>query len=169
VALSRLVLGVHLPVDVGGGIVIGILIAWLGSRVPLPGTEIRSVPLWAWELVAILGGLALSIFVPEVNPAALALLTVCLLLQPVFLPPRTTGRRLAMAAGGSICMAAAYAVVVWWPQHRHPEPAAPLEVYLQSLTLACVAFFFWPWLWRHIDRRWGSAPAEDVRSSPAEV
>jgi membrane-associated phospholipid phosphatase len=169
VALSRLVLGVHMPVDVVGGVIIGSLIAWLGSRVPLPGSEIHPVPLWAWEILAFLGGMTLSIFVPEINPAALALLVVCLLMQPVFLPPRTAGRRLAMAAGGLICLAATYFLLVWWPNRRNPGPDAPWVVYLDSLTLACVAFYFWPWLWRHIERRWGGAPAEDMRSSPAEV
>jgi len=169
VALSRLVLGVHMPVDVVGGVIIGSLIAWLGSRMPLLSAQNHEVPRWVWELAALLGGMTLSILVPEINPAALGLLVVCLSTLPGYVPPRTAGRRLAMAAGGSICMAAAYFVIVWWPDSRHPGPEPPLFVYLESLTLACVALYFWPWLWRRIERKWGSAPAEDVRSSPAEV
>jgi membrane-associated phospholipid phosphatase len=149
VALSRLVLGVHMPVDVVGGVILGSLIAWLGSRMPLLTFE---VPRRVWGPGIAAAGLALS-FLGIMNPRALALLAAVLLSRPAFVPPRTWGRRLAMALGGIACLAAGYALIGWLPGRLAPRwPESPAGAYLIMLALAWVALEGWPRLWERIER-----------------
>jgi membrane-associated phospholipid phosphatase len=160
VALSRLVLGVHMPVDVAGGLIIGALIAWVGSRMPLPGFD---VPRRVWGPVIVLAGLGLS-FLGIMNPWALALLAAVLLARPDFVPPQSWGRRLAMAAGGIACVAAGYFLIGWLPGRLAPGwPESPAGAYLTALVLAGVALEGWPRVWQRYQ------PHLDMRSSPAEV
>jgi hypothetical protein len=155
VGLSRLVLGVHLPGDVIGGAAFGLVIAWIGSRMP---ARPESVPRSAWELLVIAAGLGLS-YLGAIRPEVLGLLVVLLLVRPEFAPPRAWWRRVAMAAGGLVSVGFT-AALLWLPGKASPEwTALPVVAYLNGITAAWVAFDAWPHLWMRLDRR------QSVRSS----
>lgn len=164
VGLSRLALGVHMPVDVIGGAAIGLVIAWVGSRMPARPEAPRS----AWAPLPLVAGLGIS-FLGAIRPEALALFVAFLLARPEFTPPRAWRSRLAMAAGGIACVGLAGAVLLWLPERASQGwVAAPAVGYLGTLAVAWVALQGWPRLWMRLTAA-GGRRAEDVRSSPAEV
>lgn len=170
VALSRMALGVHMPVDVVGGAAFGALAAWVGSRMPM--RELAAHRAVVAPAVA-LTGLAVS-YLGGIEPAALALLAAFLLARPAFVPPRAPRLRLAMAAGGIATLALGFLLAVWLPERLFPGWAgSPAGGYLSSLFLAGIALEGWPRLWLRLRPQAGAGrgitEAADVRSSPAEV
>jgi membrane-associated phospholipid phosphatase len=151
VGVSRLALGVHLPADVIGGAVFGLVIAWVGSRMPARPTSPENAPRSVWAPLPVIAGLGIS-FLGAIRPEALGLLVVLLLARPRFAPPRAWWRRVAMAAGGLVCVGLTGALL-WLPGKASPEwTALPVVAYLNGLTVAWVAFEAWPWLWMRLDR-----------------
>jgi membrane-associated phospholipid phosphatase len=151
VGVSRLALGVHLPGDVIGGAAFGLVIAWIGSRMPARPENVRS----AWAPLPVIAGLGIS-FLGAVRPEALALLVAFLLVRPEFVAPRGWRRRLLMAAGGLTCVGLAGFLLLWLPEKAAETwAAAPAVAYLGALAVAWVGLEGWPRLWM----RWG------VRSS----
>jgi hypothetical protein len=150
VGVSRLILGVHLPADVIGGAVFGLVIAWVGSRMP---ARPESAPRSAWAPLPVVAGLGIS-FLGAIRPEALALLVAFLLVRPEFSPPRAWRRRLLMAAGGLACAGLAGFLLLWLPEKAaESRAAAPAVGYLGALAVAWVALEGWPRLWMHLDRR----------------
>jgi membrane-associated phospholipid phosphatase len=145
VGVSRLALGVHVPADVIGGAAFGLVIAWIGSRMPARPETVRS----AWAPLPVIAGLGIS-FLGAIRPEALGLLVVLLLVKPEFVPPQTWRRRLIMAAGGLACVGLTGALL-WLPGKASPEwTAMPPVVYLNGLTVAWVALEAWPRLWMRL-------------------
>jgi hypothetical protein len=167
VALSRMALGVHMPVDVAGGAAFGALAAWVGSRMPMRELAARRAVV---APAIALAGLAVS-YLGGIEPAALALLAAFLLARPAFVPPRASRLRLAMAAGGIACLALGFLLVAWLPERLFPGWAgSPAGAYLSSLFLAGIALEGWPRLWLRLRPQAGRVTeGADVRSSPAEV
>jgi membrane-associated phospholipid phosphatase len=152
VGVSRLALGVHLPGDVIGGAVFGLVIAWIGSRMPARPGRSENAPRSAWAPLPVIAGLGIS-FLGAIRPEALALLVAFLLVRPEFSPPRSWRRRLMMAAGGIACVGLAGFLLLWLPEKAVATWAiAPAVAYLGALAVAWVALAGWPRLWM----RWGS-------------
>lgn len=96
VSLSRVVLGVHYPLDAIGGLVIGLGFAWLGvSLPPLPwlvATRMRRIAI-------ILGSAVLAMLVPDLAKP-LGVLAGFGVAQVAFSPPKTWGRRMLVGLLG---------------------------------------------------------------------
>ncbi|HEV8581175.1 MAG TPA: phosphatase PAP2 family protein [Thermoanaerobaculia bacterium] len=142
VALSRVYLGVHMPADVAGGLVLGAVFAWAAGRWATPRSVSGSRRLWG-PLVG-LGSLALA-FVAGAEPAACGLLAGCCLARPAFEPPRTLGGRLAIVLGGAGVLALLGILLAWLPERIFPGlTGTTVAMYFLFLALALVAFDLWP-------------------------
>jgi len=158
VALSRVYLGVHMPVDVTGGFVFGMIFAWLaggwsGPR-PKPRLDGRGTR-WLWAPLVGVGSLALALF-GAANAGACGLLAGCFLARPTFTPPRRAKGRITIVLGGLAVLALLAGLLIWLPDRWIPglsDSAAAL--YFQALVLSLVAFDLWPLVWQ----RW-IAPGE---------
>jgi membrane-associated phospholipid phosphatase len=104
VALSRVVLGVHYPIDVVAGLVIGFSFAWLSIRVP-PMPWLVST-LWRRAAIVVCCG-ALAIAIPDIAKP-LGVLAGFGVFQPEFNPPKRWGQRAFMGIFG---LAASFAVL----------------------------------------------------------
>jgi membrane-associated phospholipid phosphatase len=176
VALSRIYLGVHMPIDVTGGFIFGMIFAWVagswsGPR-PRPedihegnregiGEDNREGIRWLWGPLVGIGGLALALF-GVANGSACGLLAGCFMARPVFEPPRTVKGRVTIVAGGLAVLALLGFLLGWLPWRFYPGliETTPAQYFL-GLVLALVAFDLWPWLWQ----RWiGRSEEGSVRS-----
>jgi membrane-associated phospholipid phosphatase len=148
VALSRIYLGVHMPIDVTGGFVFGMVFAWVagGWRGPRPLPGLRRL----WGPMVGAATLALA-FLGAANPMACGLLTGCLLARPAFAPPKTAWGRSTIVAGGLGALAFLAGLLVWLPDLIYPGLSGTVPArYLQALVLSLVAFDLWPRAWRKL-------------------
>lgn len=143
VALSRLYLGVHRPVDVVVGLGLGALFAWSGWR--WAGLQPVFLVRGLWVPMVGLACLALALM-SAADPRACGLLAGCLIARPEgFAPPRSARRRMAIVLGGVAVLALAGFLFLWLPERISPglsrsTPAA----YLGYLVLALTGFDLWP-------------------------
>ncbi|HEV2851580.1 MAG TPA: phosphatase PAP2 family protein [Thermoanaerobaculia bacterium] len=146
VALSRIYLGVHMPVDVTGGFIFGMVFAWVagGWDGPRPRPALR----WIWG--PLVGAATLVIaFLGAAEPAACGLLAGCFLARPTFAPPKTAKGRITIVAGGLAVLALLAGLLLWLPDRLSPGLARSLPaMYLQALVLSLVAFDLWPRAWQ---------------------
>lgn len=146
VGLSRLVLGVHMPVDVIGGFVFGAAFAWMAgsSKVPI-ASPARARRIWAPVLVV--GGLALS-FLGAIEPRALGLLAGCFLAIPACEPPQSWSGRLTLAGGGIAVLLLLGGALAWAEGRLLADaPFLPATAFARYLLLTLVAAEWWPRLW----------------------
>lgn len=148
VALSRIYLGVHMPIDVTGGFVFGMIFAWVagGWRGPIWRPGIR----WLWGPMVGVATLALA-FLGVANPVACGLLAGCFLARPAFVPPKTAWGRFTIVAGGLGALAFLAGLLIWLPDQIYPGLSGSVPAgYLQALVLSLVAFDLWPRAWRKL-------------------
>ncbi|HKV12122.1 MAG TPA: phosphatase PAP2 family protein [Thermoanaerobaculia bacterium] len=146
VGLSRMVLGVHMPVDVAGGFAFGAIFAWLAgaSKVRLPPVELtRRV----WGPVVVVGAVCLAFLAP-IDPRVLGILSGCLLAIPDFEPPKTWKGRLTLAGGG-IALVLLLGAGLAWLEGRllGGNPMAIATAFARYLALTLLAAEGWPRLW----------------------
>lgn len=151
VGLSRMALGVHMPVDVAGGFAFGAIFAWLAgsSRVRLPPVELtRRV----WGPVVVVGGVCFS-FLGAIDPRVLGILAGCLLAIPDFEPPHSWKGRITLAGGG-IALVLLLGAGLAWLEGRllGDSPMAIATAYARYLALTLLAAEGWPRLWSRIVR-----------------
>jgi membrane-associated phospholipid phosphatase len=148
VALSRIYLGVHMPIDVTGGFVFGMVFAWAAGSWSGPRT--RPGIRWLWGPMVGLATLALA-YLGVANPVACGLLAGCFLARPAFVPPKTAKGRITIVAGGLAALALLVGLLVWLPAQIYPglNESVPAG-YLQGLMLSLVAFDLWPRAWRRL-------------------
>lgn len=151
VALSRIYLGVHMPIDVTGGFVFGMVFAWVAGswRGPrsLPGALVLR---WLWGPLVGVATLSLA-FMGVANPMACGLFTGCFLARPAFVPPKTAWGRFTIVAGGLGALAFLAGLLIWLPEQIYPGLSGSVPAgYLQALVLSLVAFDLWPWTWRRL-------------------
>lgn len=148
VALSRIYLGVHMPIDVTGGFIFGMVFAWAAGswRGPRPRPGIR----WLWGPMVGVATLALA-FLGAANPVACGLLAGCFLARPAFAPPKRAKGRITIVAGGLAALALLAGLLVWLPDQIYPGLSGTVPArYLQALVLSLVAFDLWPRAWRRL-------------------
>jgi len=145
VGLSRLYLGVHLPVDVGGGFILGALFAWAAGGWSGP-------PAWPlqrriWVPLAVVAGLAVAFLT---DPLPCGLLVGSLLARPDFEPPRDGKGRAVIVGGGILLVALLGGLLLWLPEKLSPGLVHRVPVaYLVYLVIAWVGLDLWPrWWWR---------------------
>ncbi|AFZ69093.1 phosphatase PAP2 family protein [Deinococcus peraridilitoris] len=102
IALSRVVLGVHFPLDVLVGLLVGAVLVAVGSRLPLPE---RDAPVWSWGVA--LAAVVAAAFVP-VYATALGILAGFWLAKPSFNAPQTWPARLLFVVAGLLLVFAVY-------------------------------------------------------------
>ena len=150
VGLSRLYLGVHLPVDVGGGLILGALFAWdAGSW---PGTmEWSRRRLWV-PLVGLAGLGACYLGSFGADSLSCGLLVGALIAQTGFEPPRNARGRVVIVAGGIVLLALLGGLLLWLPEHLQPGLAYTVPAsYLAGLVLAWVGLDVWPRLFLRLE------------------
>lgn len=158
VALSRIYLGVHMPIDVTGGFIFGMIFAWVAGS--WSGPRPRSGVRWLWGPLVGVGSLTLAL-IGAVNGGACGLLAGCFLARPVFEPPRTAKGRVTIVAGGLAVLALLGFLLAWLPSRLYPGllETTPAQYFL-ALVLSLVAFDLWPWLWqRWVGRDEGAPPS----------
>jgi hypothetical protein len=149
VGLSRMVLGVHMPVDVAGGFAFGAIFAWLAgsSKVRLPPVELTR---HVWGPVLIVGGLGLALLGP-IDPRVLGLLAGCLLAIPAFEPPSTSKGRLTLAGGGIALVLLLGAGLAWLESRLlGGSPMIPATAFARYLALTLLAAEGWPRVWMRL-------------------
>lgn len=161
VALSRIYLGVHMPIDVTGGFVFGMVFAWVagswtGPRSLLGGPALRRL----WGPLVGVATLALA-FLGVANPGACGLLAGCFLSRVTFTPPKAAKGRITIVLGGLAVLGLLAGLLIWLPNQLFPGLGQSVPaLYFQSLVLSLVAFDLWPWTWRKLT---GEGGEEDDR------
>jgi membrane-associated phospholipid phosphatase len=162
VALSRLYLGVHMPVDVVVGLGLGALFAWAGwrwsGRWPIPLARNLWVPAVG------VGCLALA-YVSAADPRACGLLAGCLIARPEGVePPGSAWRRIGIVLGGLAVLALVGVLFFWLPERISPGLSRSTPAtYLRYLVLALSGFDLWPrWFQRLAGK--GETGGPSVRS-----
>lgn len=148
VSLSRIYLGVHFPVDVVAGLILGIFWVtvgtWIGRMERLPQWELgQKARLW-------LVGAILAIALP---PLA-ALLGIFMGFFPVskiiHQPPHQWFGRITLAVGGMATLAIVHGSLKTLTTLILPDSA--LGEYLRYLAIALTVTELVPWLWRQTKR-----------------
>lgn len=158
---SRVWLRVHFPLDVVGGVAVGLVLAWLAVRAPRPGRlALWTAPLlilaafpavWAGESFAEAAGLTVGMVVAPGDHRV----------------PRTRPQRLLVAVGGLVVLWGIY-LLVGPAMESLPAlavgglravPAGTWGGYLRAAVLTLFAFGLWPrWvLGRREDEQAGSS------------
>lgn len=105
IAASRLVLGVHYPIDVIAALLLGVVFAWLAARGQFPQQGVLR-----WTIPVVL--LVLAAFLPAGTPreygTALGMLAGFWVVRPDFTPPRDWGGRVIVAVVGLVIVFAVY-------------------------------------------------------------
>lgn len=147
VAVSRVYLGVHFPLDVLGGLAIGLVLAWLGARSPqLPR------PVGWWVPVAVVAAGALAWWAGDIYTRALGFLVGCLVARTDRAPSPRRGRRALVAAGGAALLIISYVLLdagidLLWagvPLLETLDPESAAGTFLLFLSLTWVGLDLWP-------------------------
>jgi membrane-associated phospholipid phosphatase len=143
VGLSRLYLGVHLPVDVGGGLILGALFAWDAGAWTHP-LEWPRRRLWV-PVVGLAGLGACYLGNLGIDALSCGLLVGSLIAQDDFEPPRDARGRVVIVAGGLVLLGLLAGLLLWLPERLQPGLLSTVPVsYLAGLVLAWVGLDVWP-------------------------
>ena len=153
VGATRVLLGVHFPGDVLGGVAVGLAVALVA------GFGVWRLPGWEPWLRWTAGAGALAVWAAGgVQPDTAGLAAGCLLAEGRLRPAAGPRRRLLAVAGGALVCAAVYAGLRQGLWALVPGAPSGWAVGAATLAAALVALDGWPWL----ARRWGlfREPAE---------
>jgi membrane-associated phospholipid phosphatase len=146
VSFSRLYLGVHVPADIAGGLVIGVALVLLAVALERRRPRLATGTLVAGALVV---PFTLHLVAPTPESDLLAGALGALVLGPTLVPHRTDGpvwgRALVALIGVLLAFAVLFATSAYLPEHLKRDPVAG---YLRYLTLGLAAFLLAPWLGR---------------------
>lgn len=148
VSLSRIYLGVHFPVDVAAGLILGIFWVtvgtWIGRVERLPQWELgQKVMLW-------LMGAILAIALPPLAVLLGIFMGFFPVAKTIHQPPNQWSKRIALSIGGSLTLAVVYVSLKTLTTNFLPDSA--LGEYLRYLAIALTVTELVPWLWRQTKR-----------------
>lgn len=145
VSLSRMYLGVHFPVDVAAGLILGIFWvtvgAWIGRVERLPQLEL------AQKLMLWLSGAILAIALPPVAPLIGIFMGFFPVAKIIHQPPQQWSQRLIFGCGGFVLLAIVYAALKILSDIM---PISAVVDYFRYLAIALTVTELVPWLWRQI-------------------
>jgi membrane-associated phospholipid phosphatase len=149
ISLTRLYLGVHWPIDVIGGIVIGIAIIGLTMLVDTFVTNTARLPWWLVLLLGLAMPLALNVLAPSpesglITGAFAAFMTAPLLFEHK--APKTLWKRIVISAlGVSLVFAFLLGSSALLPEEFKRNPVGS---FVRYLLLGYVGLLVTPWLGR---------------------
>jgi membrane-associated phospholipid phosphatase len=146
VAFSRVYLGLHVPLDVAGGLVLGTLVVAAAVLV------LRSEPTWpAWALVTVgvAGPFLLHWFAPTPDSDLLMGALAALMVGPTLVPHRTDGPLWGRAVVALIGLVLAFTVLVASSQLLPEEiKRDPVGGFVRYFVLGASATLIAPWMGR---------------------
>jgi membrane-associated phospholipid phosphatase len=148
-SLTRLYLGVHWPIDIIGGIVIGVAVIGLTMLVDTFVTNALRIPWWVILILGIGIPLALNIFLPSPESGLLTGAFAAYMTAPLLLehhPPKTLWKRIVISLIGVVLVFAfllGSSVLLPEEFKRHPVGS-----FVRYLLLGYVGLLFTPWLGR---------------------
>jgi len=145
VSLSRMYLGVHFPVDVAAGLILGIFWvtvgSWIGRVERLPQLELaQKFMLW-------LVGAILAIALPPVAPLIGIFMGFFPVAKIIHQPPKKLSQRLIFSCGGFVLLVIVYTALKILSDIM---PISALVDYFRYLAIALTVTELVPWLWRQI-------------------
>ena len=146
VAFSRLYLGLHVPVDIVGGLAIGIALVLLAVVLERSGAQL---PTWLLVAAAIGVPLALHLVFPTPESDLLAGALGALVVAPILVRHRTDGPWWGRVAIALIGVVLAFTVLVASSVYLSEEVKRdPLGGYLRYLVLGLAGLALAPWIGR---------------------
>lgn len=147
VSLSRIYLGVHFPVDVVAGLILGIFWVtvgvWIGHVEHLPQVDLaQKVMLW-------LIGAILAIALPPFAILIGIFMGFFPVAKVIHQPPQRWSQRLIFGIGGFTLLAIVYAGL---SSLDAIMPTSALWEYISYLAIALTVTELVPWLWRQVER-----------------
>ena len=146
IAFSRLYLGVHVPVDIYGGLAIGVALVLIAVALQRSGLQLPTVTL---VLIALAVPFTLHLLAPTPESDLLAGALGALVLAPALLQHRTDGPLLGRIVVALIGVALAFTVLtatsVYLPEAVKRDPVGG---YLRYLALGLSGLLVAPWIGR---------------------
>lgn len=153
VSSSRLYLGVHLPIDVIGGLAIGAVLVLIAAAIDRSGL---TLPGWLLILLAVAVPLSAHLLAPTPESDLLAGALGALVIGPLLVQHRTDGGWLGRLLVALLGVGLAFTVLVASSQLLPEEVKRdPIGGYLRYLVLGLAGTLVAPW----IGRVFGLAPA----------
>ncbi len=146
VSFSRLYLGVHVPVDIVGGLVLGVTLVLVAVVIERSGFRL---PTWLLVLAALAVPLTLHLLAPTPESDLLAGAFGALVLGPTLLRHRTDGpvwgRVFVALIGVILAFTVLFASSLYLPEAVKRDP---LGGYVRYLALGLAGFLVAPWIGR---------------------
>ncbi len=146
VTFSRLYLGVHVPVDIAGGLAIGVALVLLAVVIQRSGL---TLPTWMLVVLALVVPFTLHVLAPTPESDLLAGALAALVIGPALLPHRTDGPVLGRVITAVIGVVLAFTVLMATSLYLSEEiKRDPVGGYVRYVVLGLAGLLVAPWIGR---------------------
>jgi len=146
VSFSRLYLGVHVPVDILGGLALGVTLVLIAVAIGRSGFQ---PPTWLLVMAALVLPFTLHLLAPTPESDLLAGGIAALVVGPALVRHRTDGplwgRLIVALIGVALAFTVLFASSIYLPEEVKRNPVGG---YLRYLALGLAAFLVTPWIGR---------------------
>jgi len=146
VSFSRLYLGVHVPIDILGGLALGVTLVLIALAVGRSGFQL---PTWLLVVIALVVPFTLHLLAPTPESDLLAGGIAALVVGPALVRHRTDGalwgRVIVAVIGVALAFTVLFATSIYLPEEVKRNPVGG---YLRYLALGLAAFLVTPWIGR---------------------